>query len=572
MPIARFEMPDGRVARFEVPEGTTPEQAQQMIQASMSSAAPKPATPTAPAGEPMSRLDKIMKGVRDPIDGGAQLLTNALPKGFVQAGDKFNNWLADTTGLVGRLPEGGVDQQVRQDEAAYQAKRKAAGESGFDGYRTIGNVVSPANLAIPTGGAATTLGGRVLAGAASGSASAALAPVTEGDYWQGKRAQIGTGAAAGGAMPLVTGAVSRLVSPKASTNPQLQMLRKEGVQPTIGQTLGGRWNALEEKMQSLPIAGDFIANARTRSLEQFNNAAINRAAGKVGGAVEGTGQSAVREAGDLLSRSYDDALNQIKVVKFDPQFATDLTQLKGMGQSLVTGGMHGGPREKFEAVVKDVFEGRMSGGSMLGVTYKKVDSELGALAAKYQKSALASESELGDAFSQLQNLLKQQAMRSNPQAAQALKAADAGWANLVRVEQAAKVGKNAEGMFTPGQLNSAIQQADGSVRGRAVARGTALMQDLGNAGQQVIGNKVPNSFTTDRALIAGGGLGAGLLNPAIPAGLLGTGLMYTPAMQGLLSGAVSSRPESAKAIAEALRKASPRLAPAAAQIGIGLLR
>lgn len=32
MPIARFEMPDGRVARFDVPEGTTPEQAQQIGQ------------------------------------------------------------------------------------------------------------------------------------------------------------------------------------------------------------------------------------------------------------------------------------------------------------------------------------------------------------------------------------------------------------------------------------------------------------------------------------------------------------------------------------------------------------
>lgn len=31
MPIARFQMPDGRVARFEVPDGTTPEQAQEMI-------------------------------------------------------------------------------------------------------------------------------------------------------------------------------------------------------------------------------------------------------------------------------------------------------------------------------------------------------------------------------------------------------------------------------------------------------------------------------------------------------------------------------------------------------------
>lgn len=31
MPIARYQMPDGRIARFEVPEGTTPEQAQSMM-------------------------------------------------------------------------------------------------------------------------------------------------------------------------------------------------------------------------------------------------------------------------------------------------------------------------------------------------------------------------------------------------------------------------------------------------------------------------------------------------------------------------------------------------------------
>lgn len=35
MPVARFEMPDGRIARFEVPEGTTPQQAQAMISQSL---------------------------------------------------------------------------------------------------------------------------------------------------------------------------------------------------------------------------------------------------------------------------------------------------------------------------------------------------------------------------------------------------------------------------------------------------------------------------------------------------------------------------------------------------------
>jgi hypothetical protein len=37
MPVARFQLPDGRVARFEVPEGTTPEQAQTLIQAQLPS-------------------------------------------------------------------------------------------------------------------------------------------------------------------------------------------------------------------------------------------------------------------------------------------------------------------------------------------------------------------------------------------------------------------------------------------------------------------------------------------------------------------------------------------------------
>ena len=53
----------------------------------------------------------------------------------MSAGNRLNNWLADKTGLVARLPEGGVDQQVREAEAAYQQRRAAAGESGIDWMR-----------------------------------------------------------------------------------------------------------------------------------------------------------------------------------------------------------------------------------------------------------------------------------------------------------------------------------------------------------------------------------------------------------------------------------------------------
>lgn len=47
MPVARFQLPDGRVARFEVPDGTTPEQAQSLIQTQLS-AMEKPAAAELP--------------------------------------------------------------------------------------------------------------------------------------------------------------------------------------------------------------------------------------------------------------------------------------------------------------------------------------------------------------------------------------------------------------------------------------------------------------------------------------------------------------------------------------------
>lgn len=532
--------------------------------------APKPV-------EPISRLEKIGMGVADPIHGGAQLLTHILPQNIVDAGDRLNNWIADKTGLVPRLPERnlsslvtgqptGVDALVRQREAEYQAKRAAAGESGFDGWRTVGNIISPANKAMPftsTG----ALGTRIMVGSAGGAASAALAPVGSGDYWDAKRDQVLTGAAFGGATPVVASGVSRVISPKASTNADLSKLKTEGVTPTIGQTLGGRWNALEEKAQSIPILGDFIANARGNSLQQFNNAAINRASGKVGAKVEGSGQEAVAQAGDALSGAYEASKKAIGHFQIDKQGAQELGNLQQLAQSLQPA-----ERKAFNDAWSKLKSEVSQNGSVTADSFGRLDSFLSKEVGRFGKSSDAYQQQAADAFKELQRILNENALRANPDAAKLKAAADAGWANLVRVEGAAKAAKNTNGVFTPGQLNTAIQQADRSVRGRAVARGQALMQDLSNAGQNVIGNKVPNSFTTDRALLAGGGLGAGLLNPAIPLGLAGGGLLYTQPAQRILSSLISSRPQGAQEVANALREASPGLGLLSSQVGSELLR
>jgi len=511
---------------------------------------------------------RVLRGMRDPIDAGAQMLTNALPAGVVNAGNRFNNWLADKTGLVARLPAGGVNQQIAQSESEYQQARKAVGQDGADWARMGGNLITtlPVGMAAP---ASAGLGARMAYGAATGAAGGALQPVTNGgdNFWSEKGKQTATGAAVGGALAPIAGAVGRVISPKASTNPQLAMLRDAGVTPTVGQALGGAANKAEEKLTSVPIVGDMIARARGKSIDSFNNAAINRATAPIGVRVNGSGQQAVREAGDALSNAYDDVLGSIKGVSFDNQFSSDLGQLKQMTSGLVPD-----MQRKFDKLLQDKVMSRMSpSGGLAPETYKAIDSELKQEAARWSKSAMASESELGDAISQLHSLLNQQMRRSNPDVADKLAKIDQGWANLVRIEGAAKAGKNAEGVFTPGQLNQAISAADQSTRKRAVARGTALMQDLGNAGQSVIGNKVPNSFTTDRALLSLGSLGGYAISPAIPGALLAGGALYTQPAQNALVRMVANRPDFAPALAQGIRRAAPMLGMPLVPPAYGLL-
>lgn len=533
--------------------------------------------------EPIGPAGKLLKGAVDPIEGGAQLLTNVLPESWVNAGNRLNNKLADMGLPVARIPQGGMNQLVQQNEAEYQARRRASEpqsitglvtgqqqDPGFDWWRLGGNIVSPANIALARLPSATSTFGRVASGVGSGAVSSALNPVTQGgDYWGQKQDQVALGALTGGAVPLATGSLSRIVRPNASVDPNVALLRNEGVRPTVGQTLGGRWNALEEKLQSMPVIGDMIANQRGRSLREFNQAAINRSTAPIHQRIDGVGQGAVQQAGNAVSNVYDDALNRAGAFVQDRQFAQEVGQLRQMTQ-----GMTPPMRERFNRVYQDLIASRTSqAGGMTSRTFKDVDSELGQLAGRYGRSQMASEQDLGDALMELQASVRRQMVRARPDVANDLANADAGWANLVRVEGAAKAAKNNEGVFTPAQLNQAVQSADRSVRKRATARGTALMQDLGNAGQAVIGNKVPNSGTADRLWMGAGTLaGTGAINPAIPAGILGGAALYTDPVQNALTFLLTQRPQAAQAVANALRQSTPALVPAAAQVSTNLLR
>lgn len=517
-------------------------------------------------GAPLSRMERFTQGVKDPINGGAQLLENLLrPTGVVEPINKINNWLADKTGLVGKLPTGGVDQQVRDQEAAYQSR---LGNNGFDGYRVLGNVLSPANAALASRAPmATSLLGRVATGAAAGGASGLMNPVTNGDFADEKMKQVALGGAMGGAVPMVTGGLARMVSPNASVNPQLAMLKAEGVKPTVGQSLGGWANATEEKAKILPVVGDMISRARSNANDQFNNAAINRATAPLGVKVKGSGQQAVAEASDAVSRAYDAADAMLGGFKIDQTAQRELASLRNGVNNLPKSA-----RTTFNSHLQNLKDATSPNGSLLADSYGTLKSTIGKDAATFAGSNDGYQQKLGNALAEMQSILVNNAKRANPQAGALRDKADEAFANLVRVQGASVGGKLKEGVFTPGQLLTAVRGADKSVRDNATAKGQALMQDLGNAGQSVLGNVVPSSGTTERLLFGSTALGGTYLyNPVTTAGLLGGAAMYSSPMQSLLRNAVSSRPAAAKPTAQAIRELSNYLVPAGVQSGFGLI-
>jgi hypothetical protein len=536
-----------------------------------------------PSAPKLTTGDKFLQGIKDPVDAGAQLLTNMLPKGVVSAGNKLNNFIADKTGLVARLPEGGVNQQISDNEAQYQAQRAAQGEDGVDWSRMGGNVLSPMNLAaaskLPAG---LGIGKSMLAGAGLtalfqpvvGVKETGLSDLILGNepksFWEEKLKQAAIGGATGGILSGATSGISRLISPKASVNPNVQLLKAEGVTPTIGQTLGGGFNRAEEALSSVPVLGSMVSGARNRANTQFESAAHNRALKPIGLELPNglSGRDAINFTESALKDKYDDVLGKIGAIQTDSAFNTKLSSLQSLVSKKVAPKAE---RAKFDSIVREVKDSIDQNGYLTSDAYKTLESSLGSKANKLGMSTNIYEGDLAPAVKQLQQELKDMLQRQSGQYADDLKAANTGWANFKRVQRASSALGAEDGSFTPAQLQNAVKALDKSKDKGAFARGKALNQDLTDAGKAVLGNKVRDSGTTERAFLGAAGIGGLAFEPTIAASTLAGSSLYTQPGQKLLNALVSSRPDLAVPFSEFIRKNGNYMLPASGAIGAGLL-
>lgn len=499
-----------------------------------------------------SSVGGLIQGGRDLIDGGAQLLYNALPEGAQKGLDTANNWLADKTGLVGTVPQGGLNAKIAQDEADYQRARESAGRDGFDASRLIGNVA--ASAAIPGSTLANvpaSLTARTALGAVQGGALSALQPVTKGDYWSEKGDQVATGAITGGVMAPVAGALARVVKP--NTSEQVKTLLREGITPTPGQIMGGRWQTLEDKLTSVPGLGDVIQSARGRGLDEFNKAAYKRALTGIADTPQEVGRGGVQAVKDALGTSYDDILSRTGF-KADDSFNSSMATLSELTKNLPS-------REarQFKQIIEREVSGQMApNGGMTGEVVKRVESQLGKEAKTFNSSSDAYQNKLGDALREAQQILRDTISRQNPQVAEELANTNAGYANYARIRDAASRSGSESGKFTPAQLAAAVRSADKSVGKGATATGTAFMQDLSDAGKAVLASKYPDSGTAGRAA-AGLGLfgGAAAIDPTTAMIMAGSALPYLPVLNKATAAALAKRPEQAEKLAELIRKSAP---------------
>jgi hypothetical protein len=479
----------------------------------------------------MGALERGAGGASSYLDQLAFNLKSRLPQSVQDAGD----WVDQKLGSKGINPE-----RIRRAKA-FDEESGTAGAVGGGGAQALtlmapgGAITKGLQLgtrALPLAwAAATRLAGELGAGAGLGAITSAPGEGVKG----AKEGAIGSGIGLG-INRVLGGAVRPLITPEA------QRLMDRGIQPTMGQVVGGIGNKLEEGLSSIPFIGGAIKNARGRAVDEFNQAAIQN----VAPGVRGIGDEAIAAARDSISAQYDRALSRMPA-QFHVDHAPIIQATSNAARDPALGLSQDSQRRLTEYVQQNLLDRAQN---LTPEIAKRIESDMGKAYGRLLSSANAEDRALGEAMQQIHGQWRQSLTDlgnlSGRGAGTALREADAAYRGFLPVDNAAgRAGsQNAEttGRFTPRALRRSIEQQDKSLNNRA----TRFQQGQGNSpfgrlnaltrdAQEVLPDRVPDSGTTGRAMLGGAlgsiGLGAATGNTTGlmlgGAGLAGSHALYS---------------------------------------------
>jgi hypothetical protein len=341
------------------------------------------------------------------------------------------------------------------------------------------------------------------------------------------------GGAVGGALGSAAGmGVNRLLGGlvKPFISQDAKELAKQGIQPTLGQSIGGVVNTAEQKLRSVPFLGDMIRGARNRSINEFNEKAIQIAEP----GAKGFGDEALLGVRKTLGDKYDSILDSVPKINVDQNAVLQSARSIAGNPSYM---LKNDDKKVFlDLVRKNVLERTPN---INGQMAKTIESDLKTAASN--ASSNGQRQAIQEFTNAWKNSLKQSVESVNPGAGKALRENDAAWRSFIPVERAGAYRGNQNaatnevaGRFTPNSLRRSIEVSDQSQFNnvtRALRGGDAPFERLNTLtrqGEKVLGDSVPDSGTAGRLgmmeMFKYGGAGAAGAGAAYadPSGTLGT--------------------------------------------------
>ncbi len=283
-------------------------------------------------------------------------------------------------------------------------------------------------------------------------------------------------------------------------NPAADALRARGVPLTVGEVLGGGWKKAQDAMASIPVVGSMVERRALDGRQAFNRAAFNEAGETINAPINATGQQGVEALDGARSQAYRDALDPTQVDLNDPQFINDIGDLGNQIARIPD-------TDNARTAAMDAIQYRMGSavqpdGTLTGRDFQEAYRGL-SRAGRERGPNTAYAHEFGQVMRSGQDALTGTLQRQAPEAYEGFLNANNANRHLNILADAVNAAKNQDDvLFTPAQLGTAATANARNFASKvAAARGDRPFNDLALAGQQVMGQRLPDSGTAARAMV-----------------------------------------------------------------------